>query len=191
MPYVIQLDAETALGNVFSVGDAGLASTDAIGEAAAADHTATKPSLILVNPTNSGYDCYLLKVQLTQSGTVAGGRPEAMLAYDSGNRYSSGGAAKTPVNRKANGRVSNMSVYQAQNAALLTASAATAFVKYLDQREFLQSVTAVVEPEVSTYDLAGSLIIPEGWSFMLFLRAATTGLTFHWNLDFLEKAVAA
>ena len=187
--YAIQLDAQAALGNVFSVGDAGLASVDGAGEAAAADHDATKPSFILANPAGSGFDVYLLNLALYQSGTVGGGRIETLCAYDAGLRYSSGGTNFTPTNRLAGGRGSGMSVKAAIVGTLLVASAASASVKYFDQRQFHYSVTAITDVQSQTYDFSGSVCIVPGWAFLFYCRAVTTAAAYHWNLDYYEKAV--
>ena len=187
--YVAQVLRWTQDGKVFTVGDAGISSTDAIGEAAAANHDATKPSLLFYNPEGSGKVVTVLGLFIAQSGTVAGGRPELMCATDVGNRYSSGGAAKTPVNKRAGGPPSALLAYQAQSGGLLVATAASASVKYFNQLEIPQTVTAAdAYPGLAFPGLAGALVIPPNYTFLVYCRAATTGMTFHWFLEWLEEA---
>jgi len=189
MPYVIQVDAIALAGNMFTAGCYNaVGPTAALSEAAAAQtFTATKPTLLFINPAGSGYNCYLTNLELFQTGTVAGARPNIMMAYDSGNRYSSGAAARYPVNKMAGGRTSAVSLYQGQNASLVTATAATAFVKYFTGRDFLQTVTAVNEIAAQTFDFCGSVVIPPGFTFLVYLIANTTGMTYAWNLDWFER----
>lgn len=96
--YIAQINRWVKEGRVFTVGTAALAATDALGAAATADHVVTAPAIIAYVP-ESAEAITLLSLVLCNAGTVAGGRSEATCAYDIGTMYTSGGAAKTPVNK--------------------------------------------------------------------------------------------
>lgn len=188
MAYVIDVSAQTKAENVFAVGSAGLTTVGVSGENAAANHTVTAPAILVVNPAGYSKSLKLLKLQFTQVGIVAGARPEVLLGIDSGNRFTSGGTALTPVNKLAGGRTSPVAVYYyAFGGTAITAAAATAFAKYLDQREFLQTVSGVGDVYAQTFDFSGSVILPAGWMFTVGIRANNaTLLQAHFNLEWLE-----
>lgn len=159
------------------------------GDADANDTVTGQTSFATTTPTflvrvQEGWTCIPLWVDLSQTGTVAGGDIELVIEIDNADRYSTGGTEETRFNL----RTDKTNSSDSDDIAVYSNPTAT---NAFGQRIF----SADIAPDVSPAEgiLPGPLWIPSvplmlvgPASLCVFTSAGTTGPTWLWSIGYLQ-----
>lgn len=169
-------------GRIFGAGDSTLVAT-ITGRTSIAT---TTPDLLLTVPDAT--IAIPLYLQLTQTGTVAGGEITIHLEYDNADRYSSGGTTETVLSTRTDNPVSNACTLRSSSGTAITAT--DAYGMGLWHGEFIQDVDPAVADDFKWHNWDWSPPVPVYLvgpaSFLVYTAAATTGPTFYWNFFWAE-----
>lgn len=123
----------------------------------------------------------LEQIELTQTGTVAGGAIDIYIAIDTASRYSAAGTPVVPQNM--NAESTEAATFTFTHSA--TASAAGGGTRYIYSRTIAASVGA--EPHI--IDLQGAGIIGATGSILVYTVAAVTGPTWKFNFRVAQEKI--
>jgi hypothetical protein len=167
--------ASAAMGARFSFTHQTLGST-VTGQTSLA---ATTPTFLIAQ-TTAGTRLTLNRIELTQDGTVAGAKIDVIVAIDTANRFSSGGATHVPQNHSARSTVTSGATCYTNP----TASAAGGGTRYLDGT----NIAALVNTRTVLYYYDEAQIGTTG-SILIYTSAATTGPTWKWRIVYTEERI--
>ena len=176
--YLHQLARE---GRIFGAGDSTLVAT-ITGRTSMAT---TSPDLLLTVPDAT--IALPLYLQLTQTGTVAGGEITIHIEYDNADRYTSGGTVETTLSTRTDAPVSSACTIRSSSTAIV---ATDAYGMGLWHGEFIQDVDPAVADDFKWHNFDWSPPVPlylvGPASFLVYTFAATTGATYFWNIFWAE-----
>lgn len=182
----------------------------ALGVAAATAFSATAPAILIRNTDSvGGKDLIVRRLRLTSVGVnTTATSLECAVVVDSINRYVSGGAARTPVNTRADSAVATISQFWDASVAIV-ASAATASSRYIGRMKLRTGVNVAgdcyslafgSEPTTETGALSGTvaslfalsmpaLVIPPQGSALIYLwsPAQTVAPTYEYTVETVER----
>lgn len=152
---------------------------------------ATTPSFLLVNPVGSGRVVVPLQFILSQTGSVAGGAVDVIMAIDDANRFSSGGTQELVFCSRTDSPLGvTAAAGTGSNKAILYtgATATSAYGIRIDGMTVGQDVSTA-EGAINQYNwtpLAGMDFLAPGSSWLIYTYAGTTGPTWFWTVKWME-----
>lgn len=168
-------------GRIFVAGDSTLVAT-ITGRTSIAT---TTPDLLLNVP--SGTIAIPLWLQLSQTGTVAGGEITVHLEMDNANRYTSGGTVETVLSSRTDNPTSNQCTLYSSSSAI---TATDAYGMGLWHGEFIQDVDPAVADNFAWHNWEWTprfpVYIVGAGAFLVYTGAATTGASYYWNFAWAE-----
>ena len=168
-------------GRIFGAGDSTLVAT-ITGRTSMAT---TSPDLLLKVP--DGTVALPLYLQLTQTGTVAGGEITIHIEYDNADRYTSGGVEETTLSTRTDAPLAKACTLYSSSTAIV---ATDAYGMGLWHGEFIQDIDPAVADDFSWHNWEWRPPVPVYLvgpaAFLVYTFAATTGASYFWNFFWAE-----